>query len=767
MNNIPKILHLYWGLDKPLSWLRWLTVKTFALLNPDWQVIVWRPDCKGKLPNWKTKEHIHSTYNGDDWIEKINEAGPNVEIRIATINDFPLLSEVHRSDLLRWRLLHTIGGFWSDFDIIYFRPMSTLDIDLTVDALLCWGEIDELKNWQAIGFLAGKPGCKLFQEIEKLGLELSRMPNLGYQDLGTFLLSGFAKPWASEAVGSRIGQIPQVTVYPFHWLRGQMDALWKHYGMLDVRDNTIGLHWFAAQLKSCVIEGKWNNFSDVKYERFFGGIKWALQESGLIDLGDEPDIEYSIIIPYFDRSVLLHNTLMSYKHWYSGRNDLEIVIVQDSKCTNPANLYKVINQYQGKGLNIRVVTQEAKDSDGPCILYNRGVRESKGRYVILTSPEVYHDSDIIGGLDFIFDEAPERYVVCACQSRLRPKNFLKINNFSGLRGKPDRWFQHSRFRPSKYHFCSAIRKDLYLKIGGFDERFSQGFCFDDDDFRDTVIEAGIIIEERDDLLTSHQWHKPREILEKMDRWNKNKRLYEKKHGKHKFIETPLIQQQAPVKSIPKHSIQPSVDIFCVLKSGGSFTQEYVVNLRNMIFRNTSIKYRFACLTDMGEIHEIETIQLTNNLPGWWSKIELFRPDISDAERIVYFDLDTLITGNINDLLELNGNFYGLRPWNRRNRLSGQLGSGIMAWKNGDFNFLFDCFEMSKIKSNSVGDQAYISETLANMEINYLPLQNFVSGIYSYKRECRNRLPKDARIICFHGRPRIHDIKDAWAKDAWR
>ena len=38
-------------------------------------------------------------------------------------NDMP---EVHKSDFLRLELLSTIGGLWSDMDIIYFKPMNSL-----------------------------------------------------------------------------------------------------------------------------------------------------------------------------------------------------------------------------------------------------------------------------------------------------------------------------------------------------------------------------------------------------------------------------------------------------------------------------------------------------------------------------------------------------------------------------------------------------------------------------------------------------------------
>ena len=766
--QIPQICHYYWGRDKPLSWLRWLTVKTFAMLNPDWRVIVWSPRNAGSPPPWKTKEHVHYTWEGEDWLKRISEAGANVEAREAPIGDFPALSEVHRSDLLRWRLLHTMGGFWSDIDIIYFRPMTELQADMTADALLCWGETDELKDWQAIGFLAGAPGCKLFKEMEQVGLALTKTPNLGYQDLGTHLLNRFALPGATEAAGSRIGQISQYAVYPFKTVKGQMGVLWNRHQELDLRESTIGVHWFAAQRLSCIKEASWTGFEDVERERRCGGVKWALQQTGLVTPGEgDSGLEYNIIMPYMDRPVLLHNTLVSLYHWYGARDDWEIIIVQDSKCAYPADLQDVVDIWTRRGLDIRVVDQEAPDSYGPSLLFNRGVAECRGRYIILTSPEIYHEANILAGLDKEFEANPDQYVICSCMNRTRPRVNRKIKRYGDLQGEASQWIQHSVHRPARYHFCSALSKALYLQAGGFDERFAAGFCFDDDDFRESVIKAGIPITQRDDLLTTHQWHGHCAVPDKMARWNRNKALYESKHGPyHTSAEAP-VKPDTEAMTRPRRPGRRSVAVLCVLKSGGYFTPEYVIRLKNMVERHTTVIHQFICLTDFPGIHGCSFRALTADLPGWWSKIELFRPDIAAVDRIVYFDLDTLILDNIDDLLELDGPFYALRPWNRKNLVNGQCGSGLMTWQAGAYEYLFTGFERSWM-ARPLGDQAYISAVLREKGEEFTPIQDAIPGIYSYKRECRRGgLPDDARIICFHGRPRVHEVKDAWVREAWR
>ena len=54
-----------------------------------------------------------------------------------------------------------------------------------------------------------------------------------------------------------------------------------------------------------------------------------------------------------------------------------------------------------------------------------------------------------------------------------------------LRGQLN-WYNHPIERPCNYHFCSAIYKNKLKLIGGFDERFNYGYCYDDDELLLTI-----------------------------------------------------------------------------------------------------------------------------------------------------------------------------------------------------------------------------------------------------------------------------------------
>jgi 2-polyprenyl-3-methyl-5-hydroxy-6-metoxy-1,4-benzoquinol methylase len=220
-------------------------------------------------------------------------------------------------------------------------------------------------------------------------------------------------------------------------------------------------------------------------------------------------------------------------------------------------------------------------------------------------------------------------------------------------------------------------------------------------------------------------------------------------------------------TVPIKHKNAKITIACVLKSGGDYTIEYVKRLMNMIARNTTIPYNFVCLSDIN-INFCDSVKFSQDYGGWWSKIELFKSGVIKSERAIYFDLDSIILANIDDLLEIRQEFVALKPWNKRNQKNGLCASGMMAWENNNtFSFLYNQFSVKDTHRFPVGDQEYISKMLAENEKKPVFFQDIYKGIFSYKRNFRRGLPPiDAKVICFHGKPRLHNIRDKWVVDNW-
>jgi hypothetical protein len=136
----------------------------------------------------------------------------------------------------------------------------------------------------------------------------------------------------------------------------------------------------------------------------------------------------------------------------------------------------------------------------------------------------------------------------------------------------------------------------------------------------------------------------------------------------------------------------------------------------------------------------ERIHLDTGLCGWWAKLELFRL----SGPILYFDLDTVITGDLTEIAEYLHQFTMLRDFYYPDHPA----SGVMAW-NGDYRYLLDDY---KGVSPGHGDQGYIASKIQPAFFQDL----FPGQIVSRKQpDLRNA---NERVVCFHGNPRPHAVQ---------
>jgi hypothetical protein len=204
-------------------------------------------------------------------------------------------------------------------------------------------------------------------------------------------------------------------------------------------------------------------------------------------------MKYSILLPYYKRPEL-RKSLASFVRHYEGRNDYEVIIVEDSKnamdpfCSE--ELLRIIDEFKNE-ISIRHFI-DPKVSFSPCHKYNLGAGSASGEFLVLSSPEIIHESDVLGGFDTLLAEDRNNYVVCACKAMNKGEFYM--------------WYQHSKIRNVLFHFCSVISWDNYENVGGFNERYCAGIGFDDEDLVSRLIANGIKIIPRDDLVTIHQEH---------------------------------------------------------------------------------------------------------------------------------------------------------------------------------------------------------------------------------------------------------------------
>lgn len=210
-------------------------------------------------------------------------------------------------------------------------------------------------------------------------------------------------------------------------------------------------------------------------------------------------------------------------------------------------------------------------------------------------------------------------------------------------------------------------------------------------------------------------------------------------------------------------------IACVLKTG-----RWATGMRDIVcdYRPEHVQWlkrqcdrwapgvRFVCLTNVDNIEGVETIPLKHGWRGWWSKIELFQHDLG---RVLYLDLDTVIVGPIQKILEHPHDFTALQSLTPKPHKS--LGSGLMAWQ-GARPDIYEPFARNPehwmrtcANSHCWGDQGFIGRHVKNWQ----SFQSLFPGMVgSFKATWKKGPPPpSASIVCFHGKPKPWQVNQSW------
>jgi len=119
MDLIPKILHTYWD-ESNMSKLQMFTITTFHKHNPDWKINVYISAQK-----YNGRARYIPDYRGPDYFQEVKKM-PYVNIVTVDLDDYGISHALHgilRSDIFRYHVLYNVGGVWSDFDVIWLKPM--------------------------------------------------------------------------------------------------------------------------------------------------------------------------------------------------------------------------------------------------------------------------------------------------------------------------------------------------------------------------------------------------------------------------------------------------------------------------------------------------------------------------------------------------------------------------------------------------------------------------------------------------------------------
>ncbi len=224
-----------------------------------------------------------------------------------------------------------------------------------------------------------------------------------------------------------------------------------------------------------------------------------------------------------------------------------------------------------------------------------------------------------------------------------------------------------------------------------------------------------------------------------------------------------------------------VNVLC-FKWGAYYGPEYVNRIYAGVKRNLSRLFRFVCVTDdsAGLVDGVEAVPFPEPPPGWrygWPdifvKLMVFKPGFADLSGpTLFLDIDQLILGSLDPFFDYRpGGFCIIRNWLewRKHIFKGmpKIGnSSCFRFEAGKMGYVYEKFlaEMDVAVQQKYyrTEQAYMTHAVGLENVNWWPSD----WVQSFKRSCLKpfplnylfapKPPKNARILCFHGRPNPPD-----------
>jgi GT2 family glycosyltransferase len=221
----------------------------------------------------------------------------------------------------------------------------------------------------------------------------------------------------------------------------------------------------------------------------------------------------SIATTYYNRKNQFINTLKSLQK--SSIKDFEVIVVDDAS-DDDQRIEDLQNEF--KFLKVFRINKNEKKFHNPCIGFNLAFSKCSGDVIIIQNAECLHYSDILKlTLEKITNN---NYLSFACYS-IDNETTEKINKLKDISNTKDvvnflpirqdingknGWYNHGIYRPTGLHFCSAITKKNLKQLNGFDERYAEGNCYDDNEILHRIKNKNLQIDFINDGIVIHQYH---------------------------------------------------------------------------------------------------------------------------------------------------------------------------------------------------------------------------------------------------------------------
>lgn len=215
-----------------------------------------------------------------------------------------------------------------------------------------------------------------------------------------------------------------------------------------------------------------------------------------------------------------------------------------------------------------------------------------------------------------------------------------------------------------------------------------------------------------------------------------------------------------------------------LKRVGPMTHKlasnYVNNLYKGVKKWSTKPFDFICFSNQEDLDIIPQIELRpitqDNITkkGVLPRMYMFSEEAGlFGHQVLCMDLDVVITGKMDKLLDYQGLFCTRKSFHEAGQLDGDIMSFYAGSETEDLFWKPLVENPKKVEETTQGrERFWIRERVGYIADTWDEL--LPGKIVSYKLHVkRYGLPKSASIVSFHGYPRPHQVNEAWIKEHWK
>ena len=219
-------------------------------------------------------------------------------------------------------------------------------------------------------------------------------------------------------------------------------------------------------------------------------------------------------------------------------------------------------------------------------------------------------------------------------------------------------------------------------------------------------------------------------------------------------------------------------VICLKWGNAPYTAEWVNRLYRGVVRHLSPPFNFVAFTDDTdgldpaiEARDINALTFAPELCGIWWKLAVLHPDAKLTGTCLFLDLDTVITGSLDDFFTYPGKLCIIHNWIerrkmifRRRPLNGN--SSVYRFSAGAHPEAADTFlrdpQAAQDKTKFSTEQIFMTRVVGLENITWWPeewvrsFKRHAHPVYPLNKFLAPKIPLGCRILAFHGKPNPDD-----------